>query len=144
MLNYGNALFSIFDLVVLIYPDSNMATRIYTSQNLPTYDREGSIKESVERFCEAQVDPTDQKRYLRFMDFRDMTERIESSSRRFIQGFFRMRWMSDTSRWYTVRVTQLPASSEKAYMLTIQIAQGSGIRWLDMIAREQAELLEPD
>lgn len=142
MLNYGNALFSTYELAVLIYPERNLSTRIYSAQNLPVYDREGSLKRSVEVFCESEVDPLDRERYLRFMDFSGMSGRIEESSKRFIQSYFRMQWKDDASKWHTVRVTQIPASAEKAYLLTIQSVQGEGTHWLDVIAREHPEMLD--
>ena len=142
MLNYGNALFSTYELVVLIYPESDISTRIYTTENLPTYDREGSLEKSVRKFCQTEVDPMDQMRYLEFMDFASMPRRIEASAKRFIHGFFRMRWGNDATNWYIARVTQIPASAEKAYLLTIQALQGKGLQWLDTIAGEHPEALE--
>lgn len=142
MLNYGNALFSTYELVVLIYPESNISTRIYTSENLPTYDREGSLEKSVKKFCQTEVHPMDQARYLEFLDFASIPRRIEASAKRFIQGFFRMRWGNDTTNWYIARVTQIPTSVEKAYLLTIQALQGRDLRWLDKIAGEHPDALE--
>ena len=142
MLSYGNALFSTYELVVLIYPQSNISTRIYTSESLPTYDREGSLMKSARKFCETEVDPVDQARYLRFIDFQTMARRIEANPKRFIQGFFRLRWKSDASNWYTARVSQLPASAEVAYLLTIQALQGKEIQWLEKIARAHPEMLD--
>ena len=142
MLNYGNALFSTYELVVLIYPESDISTRIYTSENLPTYDREGSLEKSLKKFCQTEVNPMDQARYMEFMDFSSMPQRIEASAKRFIQGFFRMRWSNDATHWTIARVTQIPASAEKANLLTIQALQGTGIQWLDVIAGEHPEALE--
>ena len=85
--SYGNALFSTYELVVLIYPESDISTRIYTSENLPTYDREGSLEKSVKKFCQTEVHPMDQARYLEFLDFASIPRRIEASAKRFIQGF---------------------------------------------------------
>lgn len=42
MLNYGNSLFSTYELVVVVYPDSGISRRIYTANNLPSYDRAGA------------------------------------------------------------------------------------------------------
>ena len=142
MLNYGSALFSTHELVVLIFPDSNRAARLYTAIDLPIYDHEDSITGSVEKFCEAEVEPVDQSRYLQFMDFNTMKKRIEASPKKFIQNYFRMRWGKETHNWHTARVTEITTYSETAYLLTIQSVQGNGKHMLDVVANEHPELLE--
>ena len=141
MLNYGSALFSTYDLAVLIFPESNKATRIYASNDLPIYDHEASITGSVEKFCEAEVEPVDQRRYLRFMDFSTMKDRIEASPKKFIQNFFRMRWGGGSGNWYSARVTEITTYTEYAYLLTIQSVQGNENQLLDLAANEHPELL---
>ena len=96
---------------------------------------------SVEKFCKAEVMPVDQQRYLRFMDFKTMNERLESGAKKFIQGFFRMRWGDGSDNWYAARVTQITTFTEKTYMLTFQAVQGDGKCLLDTIAAEHPELL---
>ena len=142
MLNYGSALFSTHELVVLIFPDSNRSARLYTAIDLPIYDHEDSITGSVEKFCEAEVEPVDQSRYLQFMDFNTMKKRIEASPKKFIQNYFRMRWGEETHNWHTARVTEITTYSETAYLLTIQSVQGNGKHMLDVVANEHPELLE--
>jgi len=140
MLNYGNALFSTYEVVVLFYPESGIANRIYTAKNLPIYDRETSLAMSVNKFTEAEVATVDQERYLRFLDFSTLFTRVKESPKGFVQGFFRMRWSGDEKNWHAVRFSRVP-SSEKAYLLTIQMIQGTGIEILDMISREHPEML---
>ena len=142
MLNYSSALFTTYDLAVLIYPDSNKAVRIYASNDLPVYDHEDSITGSVEKFAAAEVDPVDQKRYLQFMDFNTMQERIGASPNQFIQSYFRMRWGSDSANWHTARVMEIKTFSERVYLLTIQSVQGIGCRLLDAASAEHPELLK--
>jgi len=142
MLNYGNALFSTYEVVVLLYPESGIANRIYTANNLPIYDRESSLTMSVKRFTEAEVASVDQERYMRFMDFSTLFTRVKESPKGFVQGFFRMRWSGDEKNWHAVRFSRVPSSEEKTYLLTIQMIQGTGIDILDMISREHPEMLE--
>lgn len=142
MLNFSSALLTTYDLVVLIFPDSNKSTRLYTSNKLPIYDREGSITGSVEKFCEREVDPADQRRYLQFMNFQTMEKRLEVSPQKFIQSYFRMRWGNDSENWHTARVTQIPKYPERTYLLTIQSIQGNGNKLLNTIAKEHPDLLE--
>ena len=142
MLNYSSALFTTYDLAVLIYPDSNKAVRIYASNDLPVYDHEDSITGSVEKFAAGEVDPVDQKRYLQFMDFNTMQERIGASPNQFIQSYFRMRWGSDSANWHTARVMEIKTFSERVYLLTIQSVQGIGCRLLDAASAEHPELLK--
>ena len=142
MLNYGSALFSTYELVVLFYPDRNVVSRLYTANDLPIYDQEGSIEGSLAKFCQAEIDPADQERYMQFLNFKTMTARIDASPKNFIQGVFRTRWESASGKWYTARVTQIPTISEKAYLLTFQNIQGDVNRWLDMFVREHPGMLE--
>lgn len=141
MLNYSSALLSTYDLAVLIFPEKHLVKRIYTANKLPVYDQETSMMGSLEKFCEAEVEPVDQKRYLQFMDFSTMTERIEATPERFIQGFFRMRWGNIPDNWHTARVTQIPSYSEKAYLLTIQSVHGDIKQWLDKLVTKYPDYL---
>ena len=141
IMNYGNALFSTYELVVLLYPESGVANRIYNAQHLPVYDQEVSLSDSVRKFCEAQVAPVDQARYLKFMDMSTMKERIDKSKKGFVQGFFRMRWDKDECTWYTARVTRVPFE-ETTYILTVQTIQGTGENFLELIDRNHSDLLE--
>ena len=142
MLNYGSALFSTYELAVLIFPDSNRSVRLYTANSLPIYDHESSITGSVEKFCKSEVETVDQRRYLQFMDFTTMKKRIEGSTKKFIQSYFRMRWGGESHNWHTARVTEITTYTERAYLLTIQNVQGNGKRMLDVVAKEHPELLE--
>ena len=141
MLENSSALFTTYELVVLIYPESRKAKRIYTANSIPAYDREESIEKSVIRFCENEVDPADQERYLRFMDFNTMPERLRNSPKQFIQAIFRMRLEREQSQWYTARITQVPMTAETVFMLTIQSIQGYLNRWLDAVIEEHPEML---
>jgi len=141
MLDYSSALFTTYDLVVTIYPEKNMASRLYTANNLPIYDRGPSIENNVARFCEAEVAPADQKRYLQFLDFQTLAARIESNESHFIESFFRMRWTNHSSSWRSARVTRITSSFETAYLLTLQTVQDIEAEWLDIIAAENPELL---
>ena len=141
MLTYSSALFSTYALVVLFYPERNRAVRIYTEQNMPVYDQEQTMDESLRRFCAAEVEPIDQTRYLRFLDFSTMADRIEASPDPFIQSYFRMRWPSNSGKWHAARITRIPAFSEKAFLLTFQNVHRSGLIILDRIERTAPELL---
>ena len=70
-----------------------------------------------------------------------MKGRIDSSPKKFIQSYFRMRWGEESNNWHTARVTEIPTYSEKAYLLTIQSVQGSGQQILDWTVNERPDLL---
>ena len=140
MLYYSNSLFSTYDVVVLMYPESSIANRLYTSNNLPAYDKERSLQMSIEKFTKAEVHPDDQKRYLRFLDSKTMIQRIEENPKGFIQGFFRMRWRSDNKVWHIVRLSKVPAKFEKTYILTIQMMGEKGCDALDILVEDHPEL----
>ena len=146
MLNNSSALLSTYELVVMFFPDRKKAKRIYTRNNLPEYDREASLQKSLHRFCEREIDPVDQERYLQFLDFETLEERVERNTRRFIQGIFRMRLAKEKEKpgWYSARVTQINTLSEPAYMLTIQNIQDNMNDWIDRFADEHPEMLKRD
>ena len=141
MLNSSSALLSTYELVVLFFPGRKKAKRIHTANNLPEYDREDSLQISLQRFCENQIDPVDQERYMRFLDFDTLEERIGCSSKLFIQSIFRMRLGKDRPRWYSARVTQIKTLSEAAYMLTVQNVQDNMNYWIDILIDEHPEML---
>ena len=127
MINYCNALFSTYELVVLFYPDSGVANRIYTSEMMPEYDREKTLAEGAKKFCESEVLPIDQERYMKFIDFSTMGDRLAKSNKGFIQGLFRMRWGDEVNKWFTARITQVKAFKETTYVLTIQAVLGDSL-----------------
>jgi len=141
MLDNGSALFSTYELVAIIYPKSKKAKRIYAASNLPSYKHEESAEKIAMKFCKDHVEPVDQERYLRFTDMTTMSERIRNSSKKFIQGVFRMRLEKDRSGWYSARVTEVPSSSETVYLLTIQNVQQELTHWLDLFVEEHPEML---
>ena len=141
MLENSSALLMTYELVVMIWPESKKAKRIYTANDIPSYDREETIEKSMIKFCENQVDPVDQERYMRFLDFRTMAKRIESTSKKYIQSLFRMRLEKEQSKWYTARVTQIQSKSETIFMLTVQSIQGTLNHNIDVMAEEPPDFL---
>ena len=143
MLNYSSALFSTYELVVLIFPERRAATRLYTSYDLPVYDKEPSLDESIVKFCQAEIYAADQERYMEFLNLKTLGERIEASENNSIQGFFRTRWNqnagAEQGRWYTARVTNIPNPSERAFILTFQSIRGDFSDWVDLIIKEHPE-----
>ncbi len=132
MMNYCRALFATYELVVLIYPESEMSNRLYTSENLPEYDRELTLNESVRKFCIAQVSSEDQERYLKFLNFDTVQKRIDESPLGYIQDYFRMRWGGGDNNWYTARLSEVTDFTEKTYILTIQALSGKEIEYLNI------------
>jgi hypothetical protein len=141
MLNSSSALLSTYELVVLFFPGRKKAKRIHTANNLPDYDKEDSLQKSLQSFCEREIDPVDQERYLRFLDFDTLEERIRSSPKLFIQSIFRMRLEKDKPGWYSARVTKIKTLSETAFMLTVQDIQDNMNYWIDTLIDEHPEML---
>ena len=141
MLNSSSALLSTYELVVMFFPRRKKAKRIHTANNLPEYDKEASLQKSLKSLCESEIDPVDQERYLRFLDFDTLEERIGSSPRLFIQSIFRMRLGKDRTGWYSARVTQIKTLSETAFMLTVQNIQDNMNHWIDILIEEHPEML---
>ncbi len=141
LMSYSNSLFSTYELVVLMYPESGIANRIYSSNILPEYDKEANIRMSLKKFCENEVDPEDQERYLKFLDFSTVSERVGNDPRGFIQGVFRMRWSGNERKWHIVRFSRVSTSSENSYILTMQAVPAAASLVLDMAIENHPELL---
>ena len=141
MLNSSSALLSTYELVVMFFPQRNLAKRIFTANNLPEYYREDSLEKSLSKFCETEIAPVDQVRYLKFLDFATLEERIKGSSKQFIQSIFRMRLDREKHEWYSARVTQIRTLSEKAFLLTVQNVQNNLNRWIEVLLSDHPEVL---
>ncbi|MCR5628525.1 EAL domain-containing protein [Eubacterium sp.] len=142
ILKYSNSLFETYEVVVLFYPESNIAHRIHVSSELPEYDREASLEKSVHKFCEAQVASVDQERYLDFLDIDKVFQRVDESPKGFVQGFFRIILNGDSPKWHSVRLTNISSEGERVYLLTIQEIQGKEVECFELLSREHPELLE--
>ena len=140
LLNSSSALLTTYDLVVLFYPERKAAKRIYTANKLAEYDREESFEISLRKFCEEQVDPVDQERYLRFMNISTMEERIGKSPEHFVQSLFRMRLGRGETGWYSTRLTVVPSRQEKVFMLTVQSLQDNLKKWAERLVKEHPDL----
>ena len=141
MLQYGNALFAAYELVTLIYPDRQASSRIFAADLIPSYDMADTLEESIRRFCEAEIIPDDQERYLQFFDLRTLKERIGVSPRGFIQNVFRMKRKAGGSLWRTIRISRVPSSRETSFIYTIQTLHSGEMQILEVITRLHPELL---
>ena len=142
ILKYSNSLFETYEVVVLFYPESDLAHRIHVSSEFPEYDREDSLEKSVYKFCEAQVASVDQERYLKFLNLDNVFQRVDESPKGFVQGFFRIILNGDNPKWHSVRVTNISSEGERVYLLTIQEVQGKEAECFELLSREHPELLE--
>ena len=141
MLNSSSALMSTYELIVLFFTKRNKVQRLHTTNNLPEYYKEDSLQKSLQRFCETEIDPVDQERYMRFLDFGTLEERVRKSPRCFIQSIFRMQLATEKPGWYSARVTQINTLFEPAYMLTVQNIQDNMNCWIDKLVDEHPEML---
>ena len=142
MLQYGNALFSTYEVVTLLYPDRSSASRIYAADSIPSYDQAGSLDESIHNFCESEIVPEEQEKYLRFFDLRTLAERIGESPRGFIQDVFRMKRYAGGTPWRSIRISKVPSSEETVFIYTIQTLHSKEKKLLDFIQKEHPEVLE--
>ena len=141
LMTYSNSLFSTYELVVLMFPESGVANRIYTSNILPEYDKEPNLQMSLKKFCENEVAPEDQERYMKFLDFSTVVSRVGAEPGGFIQGAFRMCWRGGEKCWHIARFSRVATAYEDSYLLTIQAIPANFRSILDRIADKHPELL---
>ncbi len=143
-LEYGNALFSTYEIVTLVYPERGASTRIYAAEMIPSYDNVGAktLEESIQKFCNAEIVPEDRARYLRFFDLKTLEERVGASPRGFIQSVFRLsRHKEKEKKWRSIRISRVPSNDELVFIYTIQMVHPKEVRIFETIAKEHPEML---
>ncbi len=144
LLQYGNALFSTYEIVTLVYPRRGASTRIYAANLLPAYDnlKASSLRESVQNFCESEIIPADQERYMRFFDLDTLDKRIGDSRGGFVQEAFRLRREKNPeTSWRSIRISRVPSEEEPVYIYTIQVVNPKEARMLEIMSLEYPDLL---
>ncbi len=143
-LQYGNALFSTYEIVTLVYPRTGTSRRIYAADFIPEYDnvKAETLKESIHNFCRAEIVPEDQQRYMRFFDLDTLDKRIGNNPRGFVQNAFRLsRNTGPGNKWRNIRISRVPSEEAAVYIYTIQVVQSAEEKMLDVLAEEHPELL---
>ena len=79
---------------------------------------------------------------MKFLDFDTVFRRVDESEKGYVQGIFRMSWGGTTNNWHSVRLTRVPTSAEKTYLLTIQKMADQALGAIDLIIKEHPELIK--
>ena len=72
-------------------------------------------------FCNDNIYPDDQKRYMQFVDMETLEDRLSKHDNIFVQKLFRVK-VEDDYRWRTIRITRIPGpiSEPTSFIYTIQ------------------------
>ena len=118
---YSRSLFYNFELVTMIYPDSDSSKPIYVNSGFQKVYGTVSLRRGIREFVSAEVYKEDMDRYLDFMDLDTIYDRIVEDNCSFVQQPFRLRTPDGRYRWRLVRMTRIPTSDGKnCYMYSIQ------------------------
>ena len=131
-----------FDLVNIIDPEKNTSKQIYS--NLPFDTEYGYIplKTGVIRFAQNELYVSDRDRYLRFMDFTTIDERITKNGCPFVQQPFRLRLSDEEYNWRMIRITHIPTPEEYCYIFSVQQMTPLEISITEKLTSENPDLLE--
>lgn len=121
ILRASQSLFSTYEHVTLIYPEEDMSKRIYS---IAGFDKDYSkvpLRRGFINFCNDNIYPDDQKRYMQFVDMETLEDRLSKHDNIFVQKLFRVK-VEDDYRWRTIRITRIPGpiSEPTSFIYTIQ------------------------
>ena len=117
---YNKALFYNFELVNIVRPEKDSAKRIYSNSVFGKTYGTNSLKKGISEFAKNEVYIDDKQRYLEFMDFSTVDDRINADESSFVQQPFRFKKHDGGYRWLLARLTKIPSLGENYYMYSIQ------------------------
>ncbi len=113
-------LYSQFELVNLISPDSDSAMQIYSNAGFEKVYGQLSLTEGIREFTEKEVYVEDRERYSKFMDFNTIEERYKEQETNFLTNAFRLRDKKGGYRWKVVTLLKMSSDNERQYLYEIQ------------------------
>ncbi len=124
---YSQTLYSTYEFVMMLYPESDYAHRIYSSFGMNHITGEYRLSEGIRYVAERYIHPEDRERYIRFMT--DSPERrMTESTQNFIAQPFRLKFTCGEFKWVIIRLTKAYTVSEPKFLLTIQKLDSEAVR----------------
>lgn len=125
---YSRALFYNFDLVNILDPDRDRSRQIYSNLPFDTVYGFIPLRAGIKEFAANEIHIYDRDRYLAFMNFDTLDQRIDKDECSFVQQPFRVRIPDDKYVWKLIRITRIPTSELSCYMFSMQRMTPADIR----------------
>ena len=142
LMQYSQALYATYEHVTVIFPGKDASERIFSRANFQTAHQLVSLREGIRSFCEKEVCPEDQARYMRFFDLDTLAERAAQAEAGFLQQPFRINGDDGQYVWRMIRITKIPSVLEDMYLYTIQKLPDSSVKIAELLIREHPEMME--
>lgn len=140
--NYSPTLFYNFELVNIMHPDTDSAKQIYSNIGFKKVYGTVSLRKGILEFAEEIVHSDDRQRYLDFMDFKTMRERILQDGCSFVQQPFRIKSPDGSYIWRLVRITHIPTVAGLCYMYSMQKMPPVDINVIESKIKEDPDMFK--
>ena len=120
MQEFSQAVYSTYEIVMMLYPEENRIHKIYSSSGFENLFNSESISMGIRYFMENYIHEKDWERFKEFFKSEKFIERMDAEGTTFVGDSFRLLSVNNTYRWINFRVTRAFAASEPKYLLTVQ------------------------
>ena len=104
---YGPSLFLTYNLIAVLYPESDTNETIYSYLGTDDDYSRMPLRAAVKEFTAGAVHEDDVERYPKFIDLDSLEERIKRTGTNFIQNRFRIKFKGKDFQWQNVRITRI-------------------------------------
>lgn len=108
----------LFEVVLQINPGRNRVVpllgKFSYGMDSNAYNTDLNVKTKM--FRDNVINPEDKAKYMAFMDFDTITERIEASGKGFIENVFRVKQEDGSYKWKEISVMVIPGTGGKEYL----------------------------
>ena len=140
LLQYIQSVYSSFEHVNLLFPDTDSSIRMFSKANFQTAHQLKGLRKGIHSFCESEVHPDDRDRYYRFFDVDTLATR--TAGNHVLQQCFRINGMDGSYVWRDIRINKIPSVMDNMYLYSIQDMSDSNIRICEMLLKEHPEMME--
>lgn len=140
LMQYVQSVFSSFEHVNLLFPDTDSSIRMFSKANFQTAHQLKGLRKGIHSFCENEVHPDDHDRYYRFFDVDTLATR--TAGNHILQQCFRINDIGGSYVWREIRISKIPSIMDNLYLYSIQDMSDSSIRICEMLLNEHPEMLE--
>ena len=140
LLQYIQSVYSSFEHLNLLFPDTDSSIRMFSKANFQTAHQLKGLRQGIHSFCESEVHPDDRDRYYRFFDVDTLAAR--TAGNHVLHQGFRINDTGGAYVWRDIRINKVPSVLDNLYLYSIQDMSDSNIRIWEMLLKDHPEMLE--
>ena len=133
------ALYSIYEHVDLIHLDESYSEPVFSHASFESVYEQPSVSEAVREFAKHEVYPDDRERYLEFLDFDTLGERLDASRQNYITSFFRLRDHGGNYAWKIVMLIRVGGHADNTVLICIRSTSWENDALLQVAYSQEAE-----